>query len=157
MKFDARPTGGLGRLRIKIEINTRETTPCFDLVSRPYAVSNPWFSGQAEVLTFALEELLGTKLRALYQRRKGRDLFDLWLGLTQLGADPTSIVAAYQHYLARSGIVIEPAELARNLEGKLAHAGFVRDLDQLLRQPSVDYTPEAAAAAVREHLLDRLG
>jgi len=29
-----------------------------------------------------LEELLGTKLRALYQRRKGRDLFDLAVALT---------------------------------------------------------------------------
>ena len=157
MKFDAQPTSGLGRLRIKIEINTRETSPCFGLVTPPFAVSNPWFSGQAEVLTFALEELLGTKLRALYQRRKGRDLFDLWLGLTQLGAEPAAIVAAYQHYLALSGVVIEPDELARNLEEKLAHDGFLRDLDQLLRQPPAGYTPEAAAAAVRDHLLGKLG
>ena len=47
MKFDARPTGGLGRLRVKLEFNTRETTPCFELIRRPYAVSNPWFSGRA--------------------------------------------------------------------------------------------------------------
>lgn len=156
MKFDARPTGGLGRLRVKLEINIRETTPCFELIRRPYAVSNPWFSGRAEVLTFALEELLGTKLRALYQRRKGRDLFDLWLGLTQLDADPASIIVAYQHYLALSEVVIEPAELARNLEEKLTHDGFVRDLDQLLRQPPDGYSPPVAAAAVREHLLGRL-
>ncbi|MGH2469017.1 MAG: nucleotidyl transferase AbiEii/AbiGii toxin family protein [Chloroflexota bacterium] len=43
-------------------------------------MKSPWFTGSADVPTFALEELLGTKLRALYQRRKGRDLFDLVLG-----------------------------------------------------------------------------
>ena len=39
-------------------------------------MENSWFSGRCELTTYALEELLGTKLRALYQRAKGRDLFD---------------------------------------------------------------------------------
>jgi predicted nucleotidyltransferase component of viral defense system len=43
----------------------------------PVRVDNPWFTRGADVVTFALEELLGTKLRALYQRKRGRDLFDL--------------------------------------------------------------------------------
>ncbi len=30
------------------------------------------------MLTYELAELTGTRLRAVYQRRKGRDLFDLW-------------------------------------------------------------------------------
>ena len=33
-------------------------------------------SGKCEITTYSLNELLGTKLRALYQRKKGRDLFD---------------------------------------------------------------------------------
>ncbi|MBM4319451.1 MAG: nucleotidyl transferase AbiEii/AbiGii toxin family protein, partial [Deltaproteobacteria bacterium] len=41
----------------------------------PFRVENPWFSGAADVATYALDELLSTKLRALYQRKKGRDLF----------------------------------------------------------------------------------
>jgi hypothetical protein len=40
-------------------------------------VENPWFTGQAAVVSFEPEELFGTKLRALLQRRKGNDLFDL--------------------------------------------------------------------------------
>ena len=31
----------------------------------------------AEIRTYNINELLGTKFRALYQRSKGRDLFDL--------------------------------------------------------------------------------
>jgi predicted nucleotidyltransferase component of viral defense system len=43
----------------------------------PFRIDYPWFSGTAEVSTFTHEEMLATKLRALLQRDKGRDLFDL--------------------------------------------------------------------------------
>ena len=43
-----------------------------------HAVDSEWFSGSGTIITYRLEELMATKLRALYQRRKGRDLFDLW-------------------------------------------------------------------------------
>lgn len=49
-----------------------------------YSVRSPWWSGAAQVRTFAPEEILGTKIRALCQRRKGRDLLDIWAALTQL-------------------------------------------------------------------------
>jgi predicted nucleotidyltransferase component of viral defense system len=52
------------------------------LKKHKFSVENQWFSGDCEITTYYLEELLGTKLRALYQRRKGRDLFDLWKALT---------------------------------------------------------------------------
>lgn len=69
------------KLRLKIEINTREHFTELGLESVPFEVDSPWFGGSAEVNTYALDELLGTKLRALYQRKKGRDLFDLWHAL----------------------------------------------------------------------------
>ncbi len=71
----------VGRRRLKVEINTREHFTVLGFEARPLRVSNPWFQGTAPVTLFKLEELLGTKLRALYQRKKGRDLFDLGLGL----------------------------------------------------------------------------
>ncbi|MEX2551331.1 MAG: nucleotidyl transferase AbiEii/AbiGii toxin family protein, partial [Nitriliruptoraceae bacterium] len=108
------------------------------------------------VLTFPLEELLGTKSRALYQRRKGRDVFDLWLGLEHLTADPDAVVIAYHHYLALSDVVIDPVDFEHNLEAKLSHEGCRRDLDQLLREPPPGYTPEAGAATVRDQILHRL-
>jgi predicted nucleotidyltransferase component of viral defense system len=72
-------------LRVKVEINTREHFTVLDLCRRRLAVESPWFAGQADVSIYADAELLGTKLRALYQRRKGRDLFDLALALERLG------------------------------------------------------------------------
>ena len=156
LKFDGEPTRGPGGLRVKVEINTRETTPFAERIALPYTVTNPWFTARADVLTFSLEELLGTKLRALYQRRKGRDLFDLWIGLEHLSADPDAVIDAYHHYLALSGVSVDPTEFERNLEAKVSHEGFRRDLDQLLRGLPAGYTPEVGVAVVRDRILARL-
>src|SRR5690606_12676680 len=63
-------------MRVKIEINTREHFQYLDLLEAPHTIETPWFTGSSMIKTYALEELMGTKLRALYQRKKGRDLFD---------------------------------------------------------------------------------
>ncbi len=99
MIFDAKPTSGVGKIRVKIETNIREVESFADYVTRLYAVDSPWWTGVADVTTFSVEELMGTKLRALYQRRKGRDLFDLWLVLTTLGPDVRLIIDAFSHYM----------------------------------------------------------
>jgi predicted nucleotidyltransferase component of viral defense system len=70
------------RMRLKVEINTREHFTLFGPQKRKLEIRSNWHTRKADLITYTLEELLGTKLRALYQRRKGRDLFDLWLGLT---------------------------------------------------------------------------
>ena len=67
-----------GSCGLKIEINTREHFTVLGLTEHQLNISNPWFTGAANLKTYQLDELLGTKLRALYQRRKSRDLFDLW-------------------------------------------------------------------------------
>lgn len=64
-------------MKIKIEINTREHFSVMGIVKKTLSVKNTWFSGDTQVSTYELEELLGTKLRALYQRKKGRDVLDL--------------------------------------------------------------------------------
>lgn len=76
-------------LRLKLEINSREHFSELGFAKIPFIVENRWFAGDALVNTFAVDELLGTKLRALYQRKKARDLFDLWLALHQGVADPS--------------------------------------------------------------------
>jgi hypothetical protein len=51
-------------LRIKIELNTHETSPALPTVRMPFTVSSAWFSGTADVQTFAVPELFATKIRA---------------------------------------------------------------------------------------------
>jgi predicted nucleotidyltransferase component of viral defense system len=65
-------------MRLKIEINAREHFNVLGLKEIEFKVKNSWFTGECRLTTFELEELFGTKLRALYQRRKRRDLFDLY-------------------------------------------------------------------------------
>ena len=71
------------RLRLKVEINCREHFAELDWYQKKFEVNTNWFKGSCKLTTYKLEELLGTKLRALYQRRKGRDLYDLYQALTK--------------------------------------------------------------------------
>ncbi|TIW52060.1 MAG: nucleotidyl transferase AbiEii/AbiGii toxin family protein, partial [Mesorhizobium sp.] len=70
------------RISLKVEINTRERDAYDSPIEIPFGVENPWFNGEAAIPTFSREEMLATKLRALLQRNKGRDLFDLDHALT---------------------------------------------------------------------------
>ena len=79
------------QIRLKVEINCFEHFNELGLVKIPFSVDNSWFTGQCELTTYRLNELLGTKLRALYQRKKGRDLFDLYKALTLHEVNPDEI------------------------------------------------------------------
>jgi predicted nucleotidyltransferase component of viral defense system len=68
-----------------------------------FRVNNPWFAGEASVPTFSRAEILATKLRALLQRNKGRDLFDLSHALDVFdGLDRNRIIECFGQYLRRS-------------------------------------------------------
>jgi predicted nucleotidyltransferase component of viral defense system len=119
-------------LRLKVEINSREHFALLGIHKKSFAIESPWLTSACEVRTFALEELLGTKLRALYQRRKGRDLFDLWLGLTEGKADAQKIVDCFRHYMEHAERKVSRNEFAENLARKRLHPGFMADLRDLL-------------------------
>src|ERR1700680_2779070 len=93
-RFDSEDAPPL-RLRLKVEINFREHFTVFGLKTILFAVDSRWFKGSAKIVTYQLEELLGTKLRALYQRKKERDLFDLAAALETTAVDPARIVEAW--------------------------------------------------------------
>ena len=63
--------GPVVRMRVKVEINTREHFAVHGFRGAAFDIANPWFSGSAKVSTYSLSELLGTKLRALFQRLTG--------------------------------------------------------------------------------------
>jgi len=143
-------------LRIKVEVNTREHTYAFPIEHKAYGIESRWFSGWCRLTIYSLEELLATKLRALYQRKKGRDLFDLWYGLIKGAADPVRIVRAFHHYLSIQRVEISKAQFRKNLIGKAADVHFLNDTRPLLR-PGVLYSARDAAKLVDEKLIDLLG
>jgi len=120
------------RQKIKIEINTRECFTVYDRVLEPFSVQSSWFSGEALVNTYQLEELMATKLRALYQRRKGRDLFDLWFALQHQSLDPKKIIHAFEHYMRQENKSISRELFGSNLDQKLETSLFMQDIDVLL-------------------------
>ncbi len=141
-------------LRLKLEINTREHFRVLEEQRIEYGVQNRWFSGFALIPTYPLAELLGTKLRALYDRSKGRDLFDLWLALQRTDVDPQAIADCCGKYLKYENRVVRRPEFQRNLEEKLADPSFRLDTDGLLRPEIADaYDVDAAGALISERLL----
>ena len=84
------------RLRLKFEINTREHFSVLGLTRRPFSIASWWYRGAADIGTFQPDELLAAKLRALYRRRNGRDLFDLANGLGDNRSDAGRIAETFQ-------------------------------------------------------------
>ena len=144
-------------LRIKVEINTREHFSVEQHDWQDFAVESRWFSGTCCVRTFSLNELLGTKMRALFQRRKGRDLYDLWLGLQQPSAAPDHIVKVFETYMNATASQVSQSEYLANLTAKLEHPGFLSDLPPLLAEGADAYDPHVAFNEVRDQLIARIG
>ena len=119
-------------LRLNVEVNTREYFTEHGLRHVPFEVVSRWFNGVCDISTDDLDELLGTKLRALYQRRTGRDLFDIATSISRGDVDPARGVAALRRYMAEGGDHVTRAELEENLVAKLGGKRFVSDIPPLL-------------------------
>lgn len=141
------------QLRIKIEINTYERSPARPLIRLPFQISSEWFTGSTEVLTFCAEELVATKLRALSERKKGRDLFDLWLAITELGLRPGDIIECFAPYRP---IGYTSRLAATNLRVKAADHDFSSDLLPLVANWPPGYDVHEAAEMVIESLIDQI-
>lgn len=144
------------RLRLKLEINCKEHFNVLPLVEFPFEVKSNWFEGKANIRTYDINELLGTKLRALYQRSKGRDLFDLDYSRRHHRLDHNLIIKCFREYIKFS--VSQPPsfkEFSRNLEAKQSDPGFFGDLEGLLR-PEISYDQDAAFEWVKKELIEKI-
>ncbi len=120
-------------MKVKVEINTREHFTVLGLKHVPFEVMSPWFAGRCEIPTYELPERLGTKLRALYQRRKGRDAFDLAIAADRFpGLDLAQIVTCFERYMDHGGTPVSRAEYEANIAEKLVNAAFLGDIGPLL-------------------------
>lgn len=143
------------RQRLKVEINSREHFTVLGHQAVPFGVESRWFNGSAPVTTFALDELLGTKLRALYQRKKGRDLFDLWRALQTGLVVEDRLLHCFHEYMGRGGHSVSRAQFEENLHLKSSNAKFRGDLTPLLR-PGIEWDVDKAFGLVLEKLVSGL-
>lgn len=142
-------------MRLKVEINTREHFAVQGFVQREFQVKSRWFEGSANLTTYALSELLGTKLRALYQRKKGRDLFDLWLALAHGDIEAEDLITSFSAYMDFVGTSVTRAQFEANMASKMLDTAFLGDLDPLVRF-CLDYDVQEAWQSVHEQIISRL-
>lgn len=144
-------------IRLKIEINCREHFSEMGLTTVPYHVNSSWFTGSCDITTYYLEELIGTKMRALYQRKKGRDLYDIHKALiSDVSMNEQKVINCYHRYMAFSeGKSPTKKQFKLNLGKKITDDEFTGDITALLRSgEEPDW--QAAFDLVTERLIDKI-
>lgn len=147
---------GLG-LEIVVEANVSERKPHRSIVEIPFEFSFRDALLRTTINGYDIHEMLGTKLRALFQRKRGRDLFDLYWALTtsKPSVDPAAVIESFQHYLRQEGSSAVRAEFTKLLEARIADRGFCSDMLPLLRA-GLAYDPYEAGDFVKKRLLSLL-
>jgi predicted nucleotidyltransferase component of viral defense system len=146
---------GAPKAKLKVEVNCSEHEPVYKIVTIPFDTG----PGIVEIRTCDIDEMLGTKMRALFQRDQSRDLFDLNRALTDPTPlhrpDPDRIVFAFRKYMEAEGSRIDANAFRRNMTHKLDMSSFRNDMNQMLR-PGTSFDADAAARLVMSELIDRL-
>ena len=145
------------RMRLKLEINCKEHFNVLDFVEFPFEVINDWYTGEVKIRTYNINELLGTKMRALYQRSKGRDLFDLDFARLRMDLDLDEIAHCFKEYTAFATGRKPPGKkvFLRNIEEKENDPSFSGDMEAILGRETV-YNQEAAFEWLKSELIERI-
>jgi predicted nucleotidyltransferase component of viral defense system len=144
-------------LRLKLEINCKEHFNVLEWVNFPFKVESDWFTGSTNLRTYSINELLGTKLRALYQRSKGRDLFDLYYARRYKTIDIDEIIHCFKGYMeyATGNRAPSQKEFLLNIEQKEQNPDFTGDMEALLR-PEITYNQNEAFNWLKSEIITRL-
>ncbi len=143
-------------LRLKIEINCREHFSVLGYTTKDFSVNTGWFKGSCNIQTYQLEEMIGTKVRALYQRRKGRDLYDLYKALTLANLNIEQVLTCYHEYM--KFVVDNPPtqkQFLQNMELKMKDREFLDDTVSLLRVEE-KYDSEKAYELIKTSILEKI-
>jgi predicted nucleotidyltransferase component of viral defense system len=142
--------------KLKIEINTTEHFHVLPLKREPFAINSEWFAGESDIVTYEIDELIATKLRALYQRRKGRDLFDLRYVLSRNLVNIDRVIDIFHQYCANDGLKISGTEFRQNLDLKRQNRDFQIDMNLLLPS-NISWDFNEAFDYVTQEIIRRLG
>ena len=142
---------------IKVEVNLNESSSLYPLVN----VAMETLDDNGDVLhaaarSYDINEMLGTKTRALMQREQGRDLYDLFHAwqLSEAVATPYVVngqkaMEAFAWYLEKEGTRMGANEANALLGVRVRKESFRRDTDTLLRSGLPKYDVGQGAAVVR--------
>jgi predicted nucleotidyltransferase component of viral defense system len=158
LTYAVAPVSATGpNLELVVEANVTERTPHRKVVEVPFEFAFREQPVRAMLNGYDIHEMLGTKMRALFQRKRGRDLFDLYWALIADNpkVDPALVIESFLHYLKQEGGSAARAEFIGILDSHLADPGFCTDMSQLLRV-GLTYDPQEAGALVKDRLLQLL-
>ncbi len=144
-------------LKLKVETNCREHKSVYALQEKQFNVNSSWYNGECQITTYQNEELLGTKLRALYQRKKGRDLYDIYKSIiSDTHISTEKMLQLYKIYMEKEpgGIPARDTYL-KNLEDKMNDPEFLGDTTALLR-PDETYDPKEGFALVKKEIIEKM-
>jgi predicted nucleotidyltransferase component of viral defense system len=128
--------------QLKLEISHIERIPILDLVTRE--ADTP--IGNFNVTTYSLEELLATKLRALFERFSGRDIYDIYFS-AKLRRDKELIKKLFLYYFFRSRKIYNPKTHFKTLKERLEQGKYRDDVTGFVR-PSTTFSLKDAASVV---------
>ncbi|HRI15934.1 MAG TPA: nucleotidyl transferase AbiEii/AbiGii toxin family protein [Verrucomicrobiota bacterium] len=143
-------------LDLVVEANVTERKPHRTVMEIPFSFPFRDEPVPTQIMGYDVHEMLGTKMRAMFQRKRGRDLFDLYWALTRSPeVDPTMVIESFQHYMKLEGTTAGRLEFMEILESHLKDRGFCSDMEPLLRH-GISYDPQAAGRYIRTNLLNLL-
>ena len=126
----------------KIEISHVERFPIIPPVKKK--IKTP--DGLADIVTYTLEELTATKLRALLERFKARDIYDLFF-ISRLKPDPKIIRKMFLYYFYRSRKVFNPKVHYENIIKRYESGNYADDVTDFIK-PTVTFDLAVAAKDV---------
>ena len=144
-------------LEIVIEANATERTSYRPVALLQFSYQ---FRGQKTstvINGFEINEMLGTKMRALFQRKRGRDLFDIYWALAEskTPVNPLEIIESFHYYMQQEGTIAWRGEFVGILKRHLSDRGFLMDMNPLLRT-GISYNPLVAGDYIINNLLSLL-
>lgn len=132
-------------MKLKVETNTGEHFSVLGYTTVPFEIKSDWYSGKCEITTFHLEEIMGTKLRALYQRKKGRDLYDFAKVFEKFKKlDDEKVVRCFLKYMEHGQVSVSRAEFEKAIHEKRKDSAYREDIKPLLAEENNEFDPDAA-------------
>lgn len=148
---------------LKVEVNLNEREPLFELTT--VHIDVPDEDGtlrKVPVVSYDLDEMLGTKMRALIQRDHGRDLYDLWRALQTMAdtagphrVNPERVGEAFRFYLKQEGTSLSRDDLQERVARRMKSRKFLNDMNGYLPEGAA-YDPRRAHEVFCDLLLPHL-
>ncbi|MBI2937176.1 MAG: nucleotidyl transferase AbiEii/AbiGii toxin family protein [Thaumarchaeota archaeon] len=126
---------------IKIEISHVERFPILPTQIRPLSLPK---EGKVSLTTYSLEELISTKIRAFYDRLKGRDVYDLWSANRTGSLDKTAVRKLFLYYFYKDRKIFNPKTFFKQMHKAITENTISNDVSGYVR-PDIGFNLQQAS------------